>query len=103
MNEKIEFISRKRNDLEAYLGGLAKKLFLMLEEFCQNFEEETERIETILDPVNSLVKDEAVMNVLRLESRLANLIDYLVRLKVAVPRIDTTLFQRRRSKMTSSL
>ena len=31
LNNKIEDISRKRNDLEAYLGGLAKKLFLMLE------------------------------------------------------------------------
>ena len=31
LNEKIEGISRKRNDLEAYLGALAKKLFLMLE------------------------------------------------------------------------
>ena len=31
LNEKIEGISRKRNDLEAYLGALAKKLFLVLE------------------------------------------------------------------------
>ena len=31
LNDKIEDLSRKRNDLEAYLGGLAKKLFLMLE------------------------------------------------------------------------
>ena len=31
LNEKIEGISRKRNDLEAYLGALAKKLFVMLE------------------------------------------------------------------------
>ena len=31
LNEKIEGISRKRNDLEAYLGALAKKLLLMLE------------------------------------------------------------------------
>ena len=31
LNEKIEGISRKRNDLEDYLGALAKKLFLMLE------------------------------------------------------------------------
>ena len=31
LNDKIEDISRKRNDLEAYLGALAKKLFLMLE------------------------------------------------------------------------
>ena len=74
----------KKNDLEAYLGGHAKKLFLMLEgnllyqtdilivisdccldsvvvlaEFCQNFEEETGRLEVNLDPINSPVKDEA--------------------------------------------
>lgn len=61
-------------------------------EFCQNFEEETGRIETSLDPVNSLVKDEAAMNVLRLESRLAGVLDYLARLKAAVSRIDTALW-----------
>uniref|UniRef100_A0A8R7TJ32 Uncharacterized protein n=1 Tax=Triticum urartu TaxID=4572 RepID=A0A8R7TJ32_TRIUA len=61
LNEKIEGISRKRNDLEVYLGALAKKLFLVLEEFCQNFEEETGRIETGLDPVLSPVGDEAAM------------------------------------------
>ena len=32
------------------------------------------------------------MNVLRLESRLASVTDYLARLKVAVSRIDTTLW-----------
>ena len=31
LNKKIEGISRKRNDREAYLGALANKLFLMLE------------------------------------------------------------------------
>ena len=30
VNEKIEGISRKRNDLEVYLGALAKKLFLVV-------------------------------------------------------------------------
>ena len=29
--EKMEGIARKRDDLENYLGGLAKKLFVMLE------------------------------------------------------------------------
>ena len=109
----------KKNDLEAYLGGLAKKLFLMLEgnplyltgflilasppncclnfgvvstEFCQTFEEETGRLETSLDPINSPVKDETAMSVLRLESRVAAAVDYLARLKVAMPRIDTALW-----------
>ena len=31
LNEKLEAMARKRNDLEAYLRTLAKKLFLMLE------------------------------------------------------------------------
>jgi hypothetical protein len=60
-------------------------------EFCQNFKEETGRIEANLDPINSPVKDEAAMNVLRLESRLAGIMDYLARLKVAASRIDTEL------------
>ena len=31
LNDKASELARKRNDLEAYLGGLAKKLFVMLE------------------------------------------------------------------------
>ena len=31
LNEKMEGIARKRDNLENYLGGLAKKLFVMLE------------------------------------------------------------------------
>ena len=64
----------------------------MFTEFCQNFEEETSRVETCLDPINSPVKDETAMNVLRLESRVAGVVDYLARLKVAASRIDTTLW-----------
>ena len=45
-----------------------------------------------LDPVNSLVKDEAAMNVLRLESHVTSVVDYLARLKVAMSRIDTSLW-----------
>ena len=92
LSDKASKLAGKKNDLEAYLGGLAEKLFIMLEEFCQNFEEETSRVETSLDPINSPVKDEATMNVLRLESRVAGVVDYLARLKVAVLRIDTTLW-----------
>ena len=51
-------------------------------------------METSLDPINSPVKDEAAMNVLRLESRVAGVVDYLARLKVAASRIDTTLWPR---------
>ena len=91
LSDKASELVGKKNDLEAYLGGLAKKLFLMLEgnllcqiniltmispsdccldsgvvlaEFCQNFEEETGRLEINLDPINSSMKDEVAMNVL---------------------------------------
>ena len=47
-----------------------------------------------MDPINSPVKDEAAINVFRLESRIAGVVDYLARLKVAVSRIDTTLWPR---------
>nr|XP_040243866.1 uncharacterized protein LOC120963320 [Aegilops tauschii subsp. strangulata] len=63
LTDKVEDLTRKRDELEVYLGGLAKKLFLMLE-------------------------DEAAMNVLQLESHLASVMDYLARLKVAVSWID---------------
>ena len=49
-------------------------------------------METGLDPINSPVKDDAAMNVLRLESRVAGVVDYLARLKVAASQIDTTLW-----------
>ena len=63
----------------------------MYAELCQNFEEETGRIETGLDPINSPVKDEAAMNLLRLESRIDGVVDYLARLKVAMSWIDPAL------------
>ena len=47
-----------------------------------------------MDPINSPVNDEAATNVLRLESRLAGVTDYLARLKVAVSRIDTALWPK---------
>ena len=73
---------------------LSTHYFSVIAEFFQNFEEETGRIETSLDPINSPIKDEGAMNVLRLESRLASVVDYLARLKVAVSRIDTALWPR---------
>ena len=47
-----------------------------------------------MDPILSPVSDEVAMNVLRLESRIANVIDYLARLKVAVSQIDLALWPR---------
>ncbi|XP_037427906.1 uncharacterized protein LOC119293575 [Triticum dicoccoides] len=64
LSDKVDVLTQKRDELETYVGSLAKKMFLILEEFCQNFEEETGRIETGLDPINSRIKDEAAMNVL---------------------------------------
>ena len=116
--EKMEGIARRRDDLESYLRSLAKKLFIKLEgthfvptdvfcrfsvrkltypwivngEFCQNFEEETGRIEPGSYPINSPVKDETAMNLLRLESRIDGIVDYLAQLKVATSRIDTALW-----------
>ncbi|XBI66447.1 hypothetical protein VPH35_046021 [Triticum aestivum] len=92
LTDQVSKLTGKKNDLEAFLSGLAKKLFLMLEEFCQNFEEETSRLEPNLDPVNSPVNDEVATNVFRLESRVAAAVDYLARLKVATSRIDSTLW-----------
>ena len=51
-------------------------------------------METSLDTINSPVKDETAMNVLRLESRVAGVVDYLARLKVVTSRIDTALWPR---------
>ena len=51
-------------------------------------------METSLDPINSPVKDEAAMNVFRLESRVAGVVDDLARLKVVVSQIDATLWPR---------
>ena len=65
---------------------------IVLAEFCQNFEEETSRLEPNLDPVNSPVNDEVAMDVFRLESRVAAVVDYLARLKAATSRIDSTLW-----------
>ena len=61
-------------------------------EFCHNFEEETGRIEPGLDPINSPVKDETAMNLLRLESPIDSAVDYLARLKVAMSWIDPALW-----------
>ena len=63
-------------------------------ELCQNLDEETGRIETGIDPIVSPVGNEAAMNVLRLESRVASVTSYLARLKVAVSRIESSLWPR---------
>ena len=60
-------------------------------EFCRNFDEETGRVEPGLDPTYSIVKDEAAMNILRLESRLTSATDSLGRLKAVMSRIDAAL------------
>ena len=74
----------------------------MYVEFCQNFEEETGRIEPGLDPINSPIKDETAMNLLRLESRIGGVVDYLARLKVAMSRNDPALWPETMPQKISS-
>ncbi|XBJ02162.1 hypothetical protein VPH35_021617 [Triticum aestivum] len=92
LTDQVSKLTEKKTELEAFLSGFAKKLFLMLEEFCQNFEEETSRLEPNLDPVTSPVNDEVAMDIFRLESRVAAVVDYLARLKAATSRNDSTLW-----------
>jgi len=66
--------------------------WLLAAELCQDFDEETGRVETGLDPIASPVCDETAMNMLRLESRIASATSYLVRLKEVVSRIDSSLW-----------
>ena len=66
----------------------------MAAEFCQDFDEETGKVETGLDPIASPVCDETAMNMLRLESRVAGVTSYLARLKEAVSRVDSLLWPR---------
>ena len=66
----------------------------MAAELCQDFDEETGRVETGLDPIASPVCDETAMNVLRLESRIISATSYLVRLKEVVSRIESLLWPR---------
>ena len=61
-------------------------------ELCQDFEAETGRVETGLDPINCPVKDDVAMNVLRLESRMDSAVAYLARLKAAMTRVDAGLW-----------
>ena len=66
--------------------------WLLAVELCQDFDEETGRVETGLDPIASQVCDETAMNMLRLESRITSATSYLARLKEVVSRIDLTLW-----------
>ena len=75
-----------------YIILLLTYTFLRRVEFCQKFEQEIDQIEPSLDPTKSLVKDEAVLNVLRLESRLDSVLGYIDRLKVALTKIDQELW-----------
>ncbi len=61
---------------------------------CKDAREEKLASIKVLDPIHSPVKDEVAMNVLRLESHVAGVVDYLARLKVAMSRIDTSLWPR---------
>ena len=75
-----------------FLNTVAHSFFLLCAEFCQNFKQEIEWIETVLDRIKSLVVDVAAMNVLRLEARLDNVLGYVARLKIALTKIDEELW-----------
>ena len=63
-------------------------------ELCQDFEAETGRVKTGLDPINCLVKDDIAMNLLRLESHLDGVVAHLARLKAAMAQVDAELWPR---------
>nr|XP_040251687.1 nucleolin-like [Aegilops tauschii subsp. strangulata] len=94
LTDEIGSLKAKKGELEAYLGQLAAKLVSKLEELCQDFEEETGRVETGLDPINCPVRDDVAMNVLRMESRVDSAIAYLARLKAAMTRVDVELWSQ---------
>ena len=56
-------------------------------ELCQNFELETKRIETDLDPTKSLVKDAVALNMLRLEACLNDVQGYITRPRATMAKI----------------
>ena len=119
LTNELGSLKARKGELESYLGQLAAKLVLKLEgtddrltycgrlsspiissthrllncaELCQDFEAETGRVETGLDPINCPVKDDVTMNVLRLESRMDSAVAYLARLKAAMTRVDAELW-----------
>ncbi|XP_037485290.1 cingulin-like [Triticum dicoccoides] len=92
LTDEVGSLKAKKGELESYLGQLAAKLVLKLEELCQDFEAETGRVETGLDPINSPVQDDVAMNVLWLESRMDSAVGYLARLKAAMTRIDAEIW-----------
>ena len=61
-------------------------------ELYQDFEAETRRVETGLEPINCPVKDDVAMNLLRLESRMDSAVAYLARLKAAMTQVDAELW-----------
>ena len=63
-------------------------------ELCQDFEAETGRVKTGLDPINCPMKDDVAMNLLRLELRLDGAFTYLARLKAEMTRVDAELWPR---------
>ncbi|XP_037482367.1 uncharacterized protein LOC119361101 [Triticum dicoccoides] len=92
LTAEVEGLRTKTGKIEFHLEQLAVKLVLKLEELCRDFEAETGRVETGLDPINCPMKDEVAMNLLRLESRLDGAVDYLARLKAAMARMDVELW-----------
>nr|XP_040252606.1 uncharacterized protein LOC120969437 [Aegilops tauschii subsp. strangulata] len=101
-------LAKKDLDLAAAQKAAEEKTALTDQKLASvgKLEEENAKLKTALDEANKEAthlkkdkraltdKDEAAMNVLGLESRVAGVVDYLARLKVAVSWIDTALWPR---------
>ncbi|KAI4980265.1 hypothetical protein ZWY2020_020750 [Hordeum vulgare] len=70
--KKVEQLSKRRSGVDNYLGDFVKKIIGMLEEFCQDFDKETEEIEPNLDPAKSTIGDVVAMNMFHLDARLGS-------------------------------
>ena len=80
---KLVGISSGSTDLRRWLScliELSTHCFFDYTELCQDFEAETGRVETGLDPINCPVKDDVAMNMLWLDTHLDSAVDYLARL-----------------------
>ena len=117
LHDKAGELAGKRNDLEAYLGGLAKKLFVVLEgnysaptilqlpSLCRATVLFLNRVCKILPELRRGNQSSGARLGSRqfsregrgcyerapLESRVTSVVDYLARLKTAMSRIDTSL------------
>lgn len=78
--------------MEKYLGDFMSNMLGTLNEFCQDFDKETEEVEPYLDPIKSPVYDVVSMNMFRLNARLSKVQGYVARLRTTLGKIDKELW-----------